>query len=64
MTIREDVKLSLTQKQTLTDMQGDIDWIESQIQKAKRAGVDVDELSSKLSEMKLIREGLIREYGG
>lgn len=62
MVQRQDIKLTAVQQQTLTDMQDDIDWMESQIYKAEKANIDVNELKVKLSDLQKTRDGLLREY--
>lgn len=63
MAIREDIKLTAVQRQILTDMQVDIEWLESQIFKAEKANLDVEDLKDKLTDLQKTREGLLREYG-
>jgi hypothetical protein len=62
MTQRDKIKLSTVQVQTLTAMQDDIDWVESEIIRAQRAELDVSGMETKLNTLKSIRAGLLREY--
>ena len=58
----EPIKLSPEMKETLKDMGPDIRTLEREVEKAKRAGLDVADMTKKLVELKKIRVGLLKEY--
>lgn len=58
----QPITLSKEMKETLKDMQPDITTLEFELQKAKRAGLDIKDMEIKLEELKKIRVGLLREY--
>lgn len=62
MTIRQNIKLTAVQQQSLRDMESDIEWLEREIFRAENAGIDVSKLKESLVELQKVREGLQREY--
>ena len=58
----QPIKLSPEMEETLKDMSPDIRTLEREVEKAKRAGLDVDDMDKKLAELKKIRLGLLKEY--
>jgi len=49
-------------EETLKDMAPDITTLEFELAKAKRAGLDIKDMETKLAELKKIRIGLLKEY--
>lgn len=47
---------------TLKDMEPNIRTLQFELEKAKRAGIDVTEIKKRFDEMRVIRTGLLREY--
>jgi len=43
-------------------MEEDLIWLEEEIARAERAGIDVTDLRKRYDEIVRLREGLIREY--
>lgn len=58
----QPITLSKEMKETLKDMAPDITTLEFELAKAKRAGLDVKDMEVKLTELKKIRVGLLKEY--
>jgi len=58
----QPITLSPEMKETLKDMGPDITTLEFEIAKAKRAGLDIADMETKLAELKKIRVGLLKEY--
>ena len=59
----QPITLSPEMAAELKDMGPDIRTLEREVEKAKRAGLDVGDMATKLAELKKIRLGLLREYG-
>ena len=47
---------------TLKDMEPDLATLKFELEKAKRAGIKVDDMEKRFNEMKVLRVGLLREY--
>ncbi len=60
--ITEPIKLDPAQVRTLQDMALSISLLKKEVEKAKRAGLDMTEMEAKLLETTKLREGLLREY--
>lgn len=60
--ITEPIKLDPKDIKALQDMALSISLLTKEIEKAKRAGIDVKEIEARLLETKKLREGLLREY--
>jgi len=58
------VQLTQEQLDALHAAADQIALIESEINKAERAGIDVTELRAQLAGVKKAREGLLNVYGG
>ena len=58
----QPIKLSPEMEETLKDMAPDITTLEFELAKAKRAGLDIKDMETKLAELKKIRIGLLKEY--
>jgi len=58
----EPITLSPEMEKTLKDMGPDIMTLEFELAKAKRAGLDISDMETKLAELKTIRVGLLKEY--
>lgn len=59
---RERIYLSEEDIARLKEMEEDLVWLEEEIMRAERAGIDVKELRERYDEIVRLREGLIREY--
>ena len=59
---REALKLTDEQKETLAGMGPDITWLENEARRMKRAGLDPGDLEERITKLKKMREGLLREY--
>jgi hypothetical protein len=62
MAERERIKLAPEMIKALEELEEDIAWIEEELRRAKRAGIDVEELERDYEKAKRMREGLLREY--
>jgi len=60
--LKEPIMLAPEVAKDLRDMGPDITMLEREINKAKRAGIPIEDLETKFDEMKKIRIGLLREY--
>ena len=60
--ITEPIKLEAKDITALQDMAASIALLKNELAKAKRAGIDVAELETRLLETAKLREGLLREY--
>lgn len=60
--VREPIKLTPEQKQTLLNMEGDLAWLQAELDKAKRAGIADDALEARVKEMIAKRRGILNEY--
>lgn len=60
--ITEPIKLKPADITALQDMALSISLLKKEIEKAKRAGIDVKEIEARLIETAKLREGLLREY--
>jgi len=58
----QPITLSKEMAETLKDMAPDITTLEFELAKAKRAGLDIADMETKLAELKKIRVGLLKEY--
>ena len=58
------ITLTTEQKTTLNDLQSDMGFLEGELAKAERAGIDITELRTDFEKMKKLRAGLLKEYGG
>lgn len=58
----EPITLTPEMKKTLQDMEADIETLKFELEKAKRAGIDVTDLAKRFEEMKTLRTGLLKEY--
>jgi len=62
MAERERIKLAPEMIKALEELEEDIAWIEEELRRAKRAGIDVEELERDYEKAKRMSEGLLREY--
>lgn len=60
--ITEPIKLKPEQIKTLEDMGVSIALLKKEVEKARRAGIDMKELEEKITATAKLREGLLREY--
>jgi hypothetical protein len=60
----QPIKLAPEDQRALEALGPDIAALESEIARAKRAGIDVTQLEADLKSTKSLREGILREYGG
>lgn len=56
------ITLSKEMEASLTDMEPDLRTLEFELEKAKRAGIDIVDMKKKFDELKVLRVGLLREY--
>lgn len=61
--ITEPIMLDPQQTKKLQDMALSISLLKKEVEKAKRAGIDVKEIEERFNETIKLREGLLREYG-
>lgn len=59
----EPIKLSPEDRRTLEELGPDIEALEAEIARAERAGIDVIKLKDDLNKAKVLRAGILREYG-
>ena len=59
---RETLKLTDEQKESLKAIGPDITWLENELRRMKRAGIEPADMEEKLAKLKELREGLLREY--
>ena len=57
------IRLTPDEKQELEAMGPDLMNLEIEIKRARRAGLDMEELEVEFRKMKNMRDGMIREYG-
>ena len=60
---REPIKLRSEEKAKLEALGDDITWLDNEIKRAERAGLDVSELRQKFEKTKKMRIGVLREFG-
>jgi len=58
----EPIKLTKEMEGTLKEMEPDLVTLRFELEKAKRAGIDVADMEKRFNEMKVLRVGLLREY--
>jgi len=56
------ITLTKEMELTLKDMEPDLATLRFELEKAKRAGIDVADMEKRFNEMKVLRVGLLREY--
>jgi len=56
------ITLTKEMESTLKDMEPDLATLKFELEKAKRAGIDVTDMEKRFNEMKVLRVGLLREY--
>jgi len=59
----ERIKLPPEAIARLKELEKVIPFLEAELRRAERAGIDVTELRKDFEKYKLMREGLLREYG-
>lgn len=59
---RERIKLKAEDIKKLEDLEDDIVWMGDEINRAERAGMDIEEIKGKYNKMVNLREGMLREY--
>lgn len=59
----EPIKLTAEQKKSLLDLAADIKLLKIEIDRAKRAGLDVAELEADYNKAVKLRDGILKEYG-
>lgn len=60
--ITEPIRLKPEQVKQLQDMAVSMSLLKTEVEKARRAGIDVKEIEQRLIETAKLREGLLREY--
>ena len=58
------ITLTAQQRKALIASKAALDEAQQEINRAKRAGIDVTELQAQLDEARRLRDGLLAEYGG
>lgn len=58
------VQLTKEHLDALQNLQADLELIDTEINRAESAGLDVTALRQQFNEVKKVREGLLRVYGG
>ena len=58
----EEIKLTGEDQVKLEGLSGDIDFLDQELAKAERAGLDISKLKEDFVKVKGLREGLLREY--
>ena len=61
--INQTIKLRAEDKKKLEELAPDIDWLENELRRAERAGLDVSKLRTDFDKTKKTRLGVLREYG-
>ena len=59
----ERYKLTAEDKKVLEGLASDVNFLELEIERMERAGIDTKDMRDRLSKAKALREGLLREYG-
>lgn len=59
----EPIKLTAEQKKSLLDLEADIKLLKIEIERAKRAGIDVADLEADYNKAVKLRDGILKEYG-
>ncbi len=60
---KHNIKLTAEQKKLLTDLYEDILVLQSEIKRAKKAGINMTEQENELRKMETDRQKLLRVYG-
>ena len=60
--VNQAIKLSSEEKTKLIALKSDLAFLEGELMKAERAGIDVTELKARYEKMKKLRAGIIQEY--
>ena len=58
----EKIKLTSEEKTKLIDLKTDMAFLEGELNRAERAGIDVSELKAQYDKMKKLRAGILKEY--
>lgn len=58
------ITITPQQRKALLASKAQLDEAQQEINRAKRAGIDVTELQAQLDEARKLRDGLLAEYGG
>ena len=59
----ERYKLTSEDKKVLEGLASDVNFLELEIERMERAGIDTKDMRDRLEKAKALREGLLREYG-
>jgi len=59
----ERIRLTPEMKKGLIELEKDMRFIEEELRRAERAGIEVKDLREAYEKAKRLREGLLREYG-
>ena len=59
----ERYKLTSEDKKVLEGLASDVNFLELEIERMERAGIDTKDMRDRLAKAKALREGLLREYG-
>ncbi len=58
----EKIKLSSEEKTKLINLKTDMSFLDGELSRADRAGIDVSELRTQYDKMKKLRAGILKEY--
>jgi len=58
----EKIKLTSEEKRRLVDLKTDMAFLEGELARAERAGIDISDLRAKYEKMKKLRSGILKEY--
>jgi len=58
----EKIKLTSEEKRKLVDLKTDMSFLEGELSRAERAGIDISELRAQYEKMKKLRSGILKEY--
>jgi hypothetical protein len=58
----EKIKLSSEEKTKLINLKADMSFLDGELSRADRAGIDVSELRVQYDKMKKLRAGILKEY--
>ena len=58
----EKIKLTSEEKTKLVNLKTDMAFLEGELSRAERAGIDISELRAQYEKMKKLRAGILKEY--
>ena len=60
---REKIMLTPDQINALVNQKDDLDWLATEISRAKLVGIDITDLETRFNKMKQLRLKMLKEYG-